>query len=71
MSMNPAGRDWQGPGRINACKASGAGVVSHSSGLILIFEEPRAVTGVRVVAGTIVTGGSPCGHSFPIQLRSM
>ena len=38
-------------------KPQGAGVVSHSSGLILIFEEPRAVTGVRVVAGTIVTGG--------------
>ena len=51
MSMNPAGVRLAGPGRINACEA-GAGVVSHSSGLILIFEEPRAVTGVRVVAGT-------------------
>ena len=37
------------PGRINACEASGAGVVTHSSGLILLFEEPRLVTGVRVV----------------------
>jgi hypothetical protein len=56
MSMNPAGVRLTGPGRINACEA-GAGVVSHCSELILIFEEPRAVTGVRVVAGTIVTGG--------------
>ena len=38
-------------------KPQGAGVVTHSSGLILIFEEPRSVTGVRVVVGTIVTGG--------------
>src|ERR1700730_7044904 len=45
------------PGCINAYKASGASFVSRSSGLILLFEEPRSVTGVRVVVGTIVTGG--------------
>jgi hypothetical protein len=45
------------PGRINTFEASGAGVVTHSSGLILFFEEPRSVMGVRVSVGTIVTGG--------------
>ena len=55
--MNLLELDWQCPGRINACEASGAGVVTHSSGPILLFEEPRSVTGVRVVVGTIVTGG--------------
>ena len=47
----------QCPGRINACEASGAGVVTYFSGPILLFEEPRSVVGVRVVVGTIVTGG--------------
>jgi hypothetical protein len=51
MSMNLLERDWQGPGRINAWEASGAGVVTHSSGLILHFEEPRSVTGVRGSSG--------------------
>jgi hypothetical protein len=57
MSMNPAGARLAGPRTHHACKASGAGVVTQSSGLILIFEEPRLVTGVRVVVGTTVTWG--------------
>ena len=38
-------------------KRQGAGVVTYSSGPILLFEEPRSLVGVRVVVGTIVTGG--------------
>ena len=59
------------PGRINTFGASGAGVVTYSSKLILLFEEPRSVIGVRVVIGDNSYRGPPCGHSFPIQLRSM
>ena len=38
-------------------KPQGLASSPNSSGLILIFEEPRLVTGVSVVVGTTVTGG--------------
>ena len=71
MSMNPAGERLAGPRTHQCVQSLRAGVVTHSSGLILIFEEPRSVTGVRVVVGTMLQGGSPCGYYFPIQLGSM
>ena len=39
-------------------KRQGAGVVTYSSGPILLFEEPQSVVGVRVVVRTIVTGAA-------------
>ena len=57
MSMNPPGPRLVGP-RTHQCVRSVRGWRRHhSSGLILLFEEPRLVTGVRVVVGTTVTGG--------------
>ena len=46
MSMNPAG-EGRTPDASMRAKPPGAGVVTHSSGLILLLEEPRSVTGVR------------------------
>ena len=57
MSMNPAGARLAGPRTHECVQSLRASLVTQSGGLILLVEEPRSVTGVRMVVGTMVTGG--------------